>query len=286
MIEIDAHTKLCAVIGNPVEHSLSPAIHNAAFQKLGLNYVYLAFRVGDVSNAIKGMRAFENMRGFSVTIPHKVAVLPYLDEIETTAQHIGSVNTIVIDRGKLSGYNTDASGALRALQEAQVTLKGRRVLMLGSGGAARAVAFGLGDSGLERLTILGIEEMERRRLTGDLRSKTPLTVEEGTIDDATLRKATKNADVLIHCTPLGMSPRVEETCVPAACLHSSLTVMDIVYNPLETRLLQEARMAGCRTIPGIEMFLNQAVAQFELWTQQPAPKDIMRTVLESHWIRS
>ena len=287
MIDIDAHTKLCAVIGNPVEHSLSPAIHNAGFQKLGLNYVYLAFRVENVACAIQGMRAFGNMRGFSVTIPHKVAVISYLDEIETTARHIGSVNTIVVDQGKLLGYNTDGSGALRALKDSGVMLKGQRVVMIGSGGAARAIAFALGDkTGIERLTILGIEETERRRLAGDLRTKTSLTVEDTGMSDATLRAAMKDANIVLHCTPLGMSPNVEQTCVPAGLLHPGLTVMDIVYNPLETRLLREAKLAGCTTIRGLEMFLNQAAAQFELWTQQPAPSDVMRQVLESRWSRS
>jgi shikimate dehydrogenase len=284
MIDINAHTKLCGIIGNPIEHSLSPAIHNAAFQKLGLNYVYLAFRVEDLASAIRGIRALGNVRGFSVTIPHKVAVMPYLDEIETTAKHIGSVNTIVVENGKLLGYNTDASGALRALTDAGVVLKGQRVVMLGSGGAARAIAFALaGDTGIERLTILGIEDVERRHLVDDLQSKTALSVEDAHVNDATLRETLKDSHVLLHCTPLGMSPKVEHTCVPAALLRPSLTVMDIVYNPSETRLLREAKAAGCRTIRGIEMFLNQAVAQFELWTQQPAPVDVMRTVLESRF---
>ena len=287
MIDINAQTKLCGVLGNPVEHSLSPAIHNAAFQKLGLNYVYLAFRVEDVENAIRGIRALGNVRGFSVTIPHKVAVMPYLDEVETTAQHIGSVNTIVVENGKLLGYNTDASGALRALTDAGVTLKGQRVLMVGSGGAARAIAFALAaQAGIHRLTILGIDDAERHRLVDDLRAKTAIAVEEAPMNDATLREAIKGSHVLLHCTPTGMSPHIDRTCIPAGFLHSSLTVMDIVYNPLETRLLRDAKAAGCRTIRGLEMFLNQAVAQFELWTQQPAPADVMRTVLESRWDRS
>src|SRR5881396_4423806 len=128
-MEINAHTQFCGVIGNPVEHSLSPAIHNAAFQKLGLNFVYLAFRVEDIAGAIRGIRALGNVRGFSVTIPHKVAVIPHLDEVETTARHIGSVNTIVVEKGKLTGYNTDATGALRALRDGGVRLDGQRVLM-------------------------------------------------------------------------------------------------------------------------------------------------------------
>lgn len=284
MIDINAHTQLCGVLGNPVEHSLSPAIHNAAFQKLGLNFVYLAFRVEDLDSAIRGIRALGNVRGFSVTIPHKVAVIPFLDEVDSTAQHIGSVNTIVVEKGKLLGYNTDASGALRALTDAGVTLKGQRIVIVGSGGAARAIAFALaGKAGIDRLTILGIEEAERRHLAEDLRAKTAVSVEDAPLDDATLGEVMKSSRVLLHCTPLGMSPNVDRTCVPAAFLHSALTVMDIVYNPLETRLLREAKTAGCRTIRGLDMFLNQAVAQFELWTQQPAPADAMRTVLESRF---
>lgn len=284
MIDINAQTQLCGVIGNPVEHSLSPAIHNAAFRKLGLNYVYLAFRVENLDSAIHGVRALGNVRGFSVTIPHKVAVMPFLDEVETTARHIGSVNTIVVENGKLLGYNTDGSGALRALTDAGVALKGQRVLIVGSGGAARAIAFALADkTDIERLTILGIEEAERHRLIEDLRAKTAVRVEGGHLDAATLGDAVKDAHLLLHCTPLGMSPNVDRTCVPAALLHSSLTVMDIVYNPLETRLLREAKAVGCRTIRGLDMFLNQAVAQFELWTQRPAPADVMRTVLESRF---
>ena len=131
---ITTDTQLCGVLGNPVHHSLSPAIHNAAFRHLGLNFIYLALPVkDDVEGAIRGVRALGNLRGFSVTIPHKIAVMPYLDEIEATARHIGSVNTIVKDQDKLTGYNTDASGALHALRQAGTQLKGQRVLLLGSG---------------------------------------------------------------------------------------------------------------------------------------------------------
>src|SRR2546427_5062517 len=142
-MEINAKPHFCGLPGNTVEHSLSAAIHNAAFEKLGLNFVYLAFRVEDIAGAIRGIRALGNVRGFSVTIPHKVAVIPHLDEVETTARHIGSVNTIVVEKGKLTGYNTDATGALRALRDGGGRVDGQRVLMLGSGGAARANAFSL-----------------------------------------------------------------------------------------------------------------------------------------------
>lgn len=283
-MEINAHTQFCAVIGNPVEHSLSPAIHNAAFQKLGLNLVYLACRVEDLAGAVAGMRAFGNLRGVSVTIPHKVAIVAMLDEVEGTARHIGSVNTVVVDQGKLTGYNTDASGALRALEGAGVRLDDQRVVLVGSGGAARAIAFGLADRTKARsLTILGIDERERGALARDLRARTPLSVGEGPGDEQSISRALGDAQVLIHCTPVGMHPKVEQSVVPKDALHGGLAVMDIVYNPLETRLLREAREAGCTTIRGIEMFLNQAVEQFELWTGKAAPTDVMRAVLEARF---
>lgn len=283
-MDIDAQTQFCGVIGNPIGHSLSPATHNAAFRKLGLNFVYLAWQVETIGDAIKGLRALGNFRGASVTIPHKVAAMPFLDHVEMTAQRIGAINTIVAEQGELTGYNTDATGALRALREGGVELKGRRIVVLGSGGAARAIAFALAiESGAEKLTLLGIDDPERTSLAQDIRSQAALTVEDVYLDETALRRALPDAHVLIHCTPVGMSPKADTTCIPASLLHTDLSVMDIVYNPLETRLLKDAKRAGCRTIPGLEMFLHQAVTQFEFWTNRPAPVDVMRTVLESHF---
>ena len=283
-MDIDTKTQFCGVIGKPVGHSLSPAIHNAAFRALGLNFVYLAWQVDTVGDAVKGLRALGNFRGASVTIPHKVAAMQFLDHVEPTAKQIGAINTIVADKGELSGYNTDATGALRALREGGVELKGRRIVVLGSGGAARAIAVALAaDSGVENLTLLGIEDSERTRLAQDIRSVGVATVEDSHLDEAALRRILPDSHVLIHCTPVGMSPKSDSTCVPASLLHSGLAVMDIVYNPRETQLLKDAKFAGCKTIPGLEMFLNQAVTQFELWTNQAAPVAVMRTVLESHF---
>ncbi len=280
MPAIDAKTRLCALIGNPVEHSLSPAIHNAAFQHLGMNFVYVAMKVEDVDGAMRGVRALTGIRGVSVTIPHKVAVLHHLDDIDPTARNIGAVNTIVSDGGRLTGYNTDATGALAALRAAGAPVDGARVLLLGSGGAARAIAFALCmDAKVSSLTILAILDQERAALAKDLK-KTGAAVQDGQLTADTLARAIPEAQTLIHCTPVGMSPKAGESCVPAPLLSSHLTVMDIVYNPLETRLLKEARAAGCRTVPGLEMFLHQAIGQFELWTGQKAPVSVMRSVLE------
>jgi shikimate dehydrogenase len=281
---ITAQTQLCGLLGNPVDHSLSPAIHNAAFEKLGLNFAYLAFPVEDLENAIRGIRALGHIRGFSVTIPHKVAIMPLLDSVETTAKHIGSVNTIIKDRGLLVGSNTDASGALQALRQGGVDLAGQRVVMLGSGGAARAIAFGLSVEGnIGHLTLLGIDDKERSTLANDLKAKTGISITDAPLDASTLGPALADAHLLIHGTPIGMYPKIEHSCVPKELLHPGLTVMDIVYNPLNTQLLQDAQAAGCRTIQGIEMFLHQAVAQFELWTGESAPVDTMRDILTSHF---
>lgn len=281
MPPIDAKTRLCALIGNPVEHSLSPAIHNAAFQHLGLNYVYVALKVEDLEGAMRGVRALTGIRGLSVTIPHKVAVLPYLDRIDPTARNIGAVNTIVSDGGELTGYNTDASGALAALRASGGPLDGARALLLGSGGAARAIAFALCmEAKVAALTILAVIDQEREILVRDLLEKTGTAVTGLPLTPEMLARQIPEAQVMIHCTPVGMSPRTAETCVPGRLLRPNLTVMDIVYNPLETRLLADAKQAGCMTVRGIEMFLHQAVGQFELWTQQPAPAAVMRSVLE------
>ena len=283
-MNITTQTQLCGILGNPVEHSLSPAIHNAAFQHLGLNYVYLAFRIEQVKEAMQGIRALGNLRGFSVTIPHKVSMIAHLDDIDGTARYIGAINTIIKTEGTLTGYNTDASGALQALHQAQTLLAGQRVLIVGSGGAARAIAFGLAlHEPIMGLTILGIVQDERGILAADLRKSTTVSIEEAPLSEGTLVRAIKQSQVLIHCTPLGMHPHIDHTCVPKALLAPHLTVMDIVYTPRETRLLREAREVGCVTIAGLDMFLHQAVAQFELWTGQSAPMTVMRDILEAQF---
>ncbi len=283
-MDINAHTQLCGVLGNPVEHSLSPAIHNAAFQHLGLNYVYLAFRVEQVKEAIQGIRALGNMRGFSVTIPHKISTMDFLDSIDATAKHIGAINTIVKTDDTLTGYNTDALGALQALRQAKTPLAGKQVLILGSGGAARAIAFGIAlHEPIAGITLLGIVDDERATLAADLRKGSTIPINEMHLSEETLGQAIEQCQVLIHCTPLGMYPKVDGTCVSKNLLQPHLTVMDIVYNPRETRLLREAREIGCTTIPGLEMFLHQAVAQFELWTGQSAPTQVMREILEAQF---
>jgi shikimate dehydrogenase len=266
---IDAHTSLFGVIGNPVAHSLSPIMHNRAFATTGTNAVYLAFRVTDLDSAIKGIKAL-NVKGVSVTVPHKIAVMEYLDDVEETAVKIGAVNTIVHDRGKLIGYNTDWFGAIEALRT-RTSIEGKSVALIGAGGAARAIGFGLKSAG-GRLTILNRSRTTGEHLAGELQA-----------DFLPLEACQPGRyDVLINTTPVGMHPDTAATPIANKELSPEMVVMDIVYNPLETRFLKEADATGCRTINGVDMFVFQGAQQFELWTGQKAPVEVMRrAVLEA-----
>jgi shikimate dehydrogenase len=279
VVKIDGKSRVCAVIGNPVEHSLSPALHNAAFAERGLNLCYVAFRVEDLGAAVAGVRGL-NLLGLSVTIPHKVAILEHLDEVDETAQRIGSVNTVLNQEGRLIGYNSDGMGAVRALREAGVPLENEKVTLLGSGGAARAIAFTLGkEVPLREMTLLGVETEECGRLAEDLARVLPFPVGWEPMNLETLGRHVPESAGLIHCTPVGMSPHEEQTVLDRQILCPGQFVFDIVYNPLKTRLLQEAEWVGCRIVPGVEMFIHQAVFQFELWTGKPAPVECMRRVV-------
>jgi shikimate dehydrogenase len=281
--QIKPSTQVCAVIGNPVAHSMSPAIHNRAFAELGLDYVYVAFRVEDVRAAVAGMRALENFRGLSVTIPHKVSIIRYLDEVTEVDRGIGSVNTVVNDGGRLTGFGSDGPGALQALLDAGVRVAGRNVTILGSGGAARAIAFTLAVKGKPAsLFLLGVIETELKALTRDIVRKTGTTAQCALLEPKALAARLADTHILIHCTPVGMHPQTNESVVPKALLHKDLAVMDIVYNPLETKLLADAKSRGLKTVAGAEMFVNQAVIQFELWTGKKAPREAMRDVVLEH----
>jgi shikimate dehydrogenase len=282
-VPVDGRTTICAVIGNPVEHSLSPAIHNAAFAACTINWAYVAFRVTHLEKAVEGIRGL-NIRGVSVTIPHKVAVIPLLDSIHDTARAIGSINTIVNTGGHLAGYNSDGTGALKALSDAGCNPAGKRVVVLGSGGAARAIAVTMAlQAKPAALTLLGIIKEEREQLSSDIAAKSNLQPAAAELSSAGLTAALQKCDLLINATPVGMYPKSDKSPVPRDLLHKHTAVFDIVYNPRKTRLLRDAEQAGCTVVSGMEMFLNQAAVQFTLWTGQPAPVDVMRAVLEKHF---
>lgn len=278
--KISPATRLCAVIGNPIGHSLSPALHNAAFDALGLDFVYVAFRVENLRGAMDGMRALENFRGMSVTIPHKIEIMNYLDEIDEIDRSIGSINTVINEGGKLVGFGTDGPGALKAIVDAGVKTAGATVLMLGAGGASRAIAFTLArQAGLASLVLMDINREMLDGLVADLVRGTSTRVEGEALADESLARRIAQADIVINCTPVGMHPREDATLVPAELLRPGQVVFDIVYTPLETRLLRDARSRGCTVISGVEMFINQAVLQFERFTGSSAPVDVMRQVV-------
>lgn len=280
-MNIDGKTRVFCVIGDPIEHSLSPAMHNAVFEKLGINSCYTAFRVGEGSlgTAIKGMRALK-FGGMNVTIPHKVSVMEFLDELSLEARIIGAVNTISMGE-KLKGHNTDGAGALLALKGGGADPKGRHVLLLGSGGAARAIGVTLAlKGGISGLTILGILKEEVEKLTLDISENTHANVEGKLLEKRTLKGEIERSDILIHATPVGMHPNTENTLVTSEQMHAGLKVMDVVYTPLETRLMKEAKKGGVKAIlGGLEMFVNQGAESERIWLGIDAPIELMREVV-------
>ena len=278
MIErvVTGKTKLCGVIGDPIAHTISPAMHNAVFVKMGLDYVYVSFQVKEeeLSKAIDGMRAL-NIRGLNVTIPHKVAVIPLLDELDPLAEKIGAVNTISNDNGVLKGYNTDASGFLQALLERGIEPEEKKVVMLGAGGASRAISFILVERGAH-LVILNRRLERAEKLTGRLSTTLNKEVKALELVADNLAQVLGEADILVNATSVGMSPNINETPVPSSLLKPGLVVVDIVYNPIRTRLLREAEEAGAKTINGVDMFVWQGALAFEIWTGAKAPVELMR----------
>lgn len=265
-MQIGNATNLFGVFGDPVAHSLSPAMHNQAFAATGYNGVYLPFQVARIEPAVMAVRTL-GIRGVSVTLPHKVAVMEWLDRLDPLAEKIGAVNTIVNADGVLTGYNTDCFGAVGALVQ-QTDISARHVAILGAGGAARAIGWGVVDAGA-RVTVVNRSVENGAQLAKELGADfVPLD-----------RIDTVEPDILVNTTPVGMHPHTGETPVPAGILRQGMLVMDIVYTPLKTELLRQAQAAGSRTIDGLTMFVLQGARQFELWTGREAPVDVMRAVV-------
>tara|TARA_B100000315_G_C14593015_1_gene596994 strand:- start:7242 stop:8117 length:876 start_codon:yes stop_codon:yes gene_type:complete len=273
-----AKTKVCGLIGDPVEHSMSPVMHNAAFRELGLDYLYVPFRVKkeEIGKAIDGMRAL-NLRGLNITIPHKVAVIPLLDELDPLAEKIGAVNTIVNNDGVLRGYNTDASGLLQSMWTNGIEPRDKNIVIIGAGGASRAVTFILADKKARLVILNRIQELDwakelANRITQTFRQK----IEALELTRENLAKVLNKADILLNATNAGMSPNTEETPVDADLLRPELVVYDIVYNPSKTRLLREAEMINAKTIGGLDMLTWQGALAFQMWTGRKAPVELMK----------
>jgi shikimate dehydrogenase len=275
-MEISGKTSVCAIIGDPVEHSLSPAIHNAAFKELKLNLVYVAFTVtkNELKEAISGAKTL-GFRGLNVTMPHKNAVMKYLDETDSMAKSIGAVNTVLNDGGRLAGFNTDGIGAMRALKENGVSLDGKKLLLLGAGGAAKAIAFQAAQE-VEKLVVLNRTSKKAEKLAEALRKKFGKKVRGIEFSSAFLKDEIKDADILVNATSVGMHPDVNRSPVPRTLLRPSLFVMDIVYSPLETKLVMDAKAEGAKIVSGLEMLIYQGAASFEIWTNHPAPVEVMK----------
>lgn len=275
-MRISGKTRLCCVIGDPIEHTLSPTIHNAAFERLRLDYIFLGFKVKDneLENAVRGFRGL-GIHGINVTMPHKRAVTKLLDELDPTAKLLSSVNTILNREGQLVGFNTDGIGASNALKENGADLSGQKVLILGAGSAAKAIALSLAKE-VEELCVLN-RNLEKARELKEISSE--YSVKKVTIDTLspkTIKNYLQKAGILINATSAGMKPNADQGLVSQEWLKPDLTVMDIVYSPIETKLAKEAKAVGARVVSGVEMLIYQGAASFEIWTRHKAPVKVMR----------
>jgi shikimate dehydrogenase len=269
---ITGRTVCCGLIGDPVAHSLSPVMHNAAFFAQGLDYVYLAFRVDsrNVDLALAGLKVL-GARGFNVTVPHKISILPFLDELDDLARKVGAVNTVVNDAGRLKGYNTDVVGFKRALDAAGFDPRCQKAVILGAGGVARAAAYALAEMDASIIIITRPGSLDKGKALASMIGHCAFA-----LDTSGLEASLNGAALLVNATSAGMHPRLDETLVPQELLTPSLTLFDMVYVPRDTRLLREAKAAGCRVIEGLEMLLYQGAAAFELWTGAQPSIEIMR----------
>lgn len=277
-VRISGATRVCGIVGDPIEHTLSPAMQNAAFESAGLDYVYVPFRLprgatGVVADAARAL----GFRGLNVTVPHKVDIMAYLDSVDSEAVAIGAVNTIVNDGGHLRGYNTDAWGFAEGLKARGLQVRGRDVVVLGAGGAARAVVFTLVSLGA-MVAILNRDAGRAESLARDASALGGAAVAHGPLVDAVLESRLAGASLLVNTTSVGMTPLRDATPCPLRFLRPDMAVCDIVYNPRPTLLLRDAASVGAPTVDGVEMLVQQGARAFELWTGESAPVALMRDV--------
>ncbi len=276
-MNIKGSTNIAGLVGHPVEHSFSPPMHNAAFQSLGMDWAYVAFDVNpnDLSSAIEGAKSL-NIKGFNVTIPHKIEVMRYLDELDEVAELIGAVNTI--DFKNLKGYNTDGIGAVRAIEEV-TSIKNKDVVVAGAGGASRAISFYLAKFGASSITILNRNTDKAQNLARDVLASDLIgDVKSDSISE--INRHLPDADILVDTTPLGMDPHInDEPIATSDNMHEDLVVFDAVYNPNETVLIKQAIKAGAKPVYGIKMLLYQGAESFKIWTGRDAPIDVMEDAL-------
>jgi shikimate dehydrogenase len=272
---VSGKSMVYALIGDPIDHSMSPTIQNAAFRSTGLNAIYVPFRVESsrLRFAIQGLK-FLGVRGFNVTTPHKTAMLRYLDQVETKAAEIGSINTVKSDEGKLTGYNTDGAGALNALKEVGVSPGGKSILLFGAGGAARAIAHTLAGHRCA-IDLVNRRVSRAQRLASLLRMKFGIQANSVSLSSRSMRRHVESADIILNASSMGMAGN-ENVPIPKKWLRSDQCVFDIVYRPVRTMLLRNAVLAGARTIDGLDMLVSQGACSFSIWTGKKAPVAAMR----------
>ena len=271
----DSSTKLCGLIGYPVKQSPSPAIHNAAFQYLKINAVYMSFAVpeNELAKAVEGFKAI-GLLGANVTMPHKESVMKVLEAIDAWARKIGAVNTIANEDGKLSGYNTDADGFANPLKQ-RAKLDKLDAVIIGAGGASKACAFALGRGGCREILILNRTTSRARSLASAIRKEFGTKASAKILNQKTLQKAIIGYNLIVNATPLGMHEEWFKLSLGNSKLEKGTIAYDLVYNPIETEFLQEFGKLGATCIKGYEMLVEQAALSFEIWTGKKAPKAIM-----------
>jgi shikimate dehydrogenase len=261
---ISSNTSLYCVIGNPIKHSKSPLIHNYIFQKLNIDAVYLAFEIKDLKAFFTFVRD-TNVKGISITIPHKVESIKYIDEVEPIIEKIKAINTVKNKNGKLIGYNTDIVGVIKAFEtNGTKSLKGKTSLILGSGGVARAVIWALVEMGTESITIAGRTPEKLEELKNEV---IPHFKNIEAISLSKVSEIIKNTDVIANCTPIGMIPNTEESSIDTNLINQNHIVFDTVYTPKETKLIKDSKQVGAKTILGIDMFIFQALEQDKIWLE-------------------
>lgn len=272
---IVSDTRLVFLIGDPVTHSVSPMMQNAAFRERRLDYIYQTLSVSteNLATAVAGLRELK-VRGANVTIPHKTAVMAFLDTLDAPARRIGAVNTIVNDNGRLTGYNTDAVGFLAALRAGRFEPEGKKATVLGAGGAARAIVFALKDAGAA-VNIVNRTFSTAAELAATTGATAFRATEEGYL------RALEGATLVVNATSVGLCPNDSASPISPSLLKPGMTVFDTIYRPRQTRLLREAQAAGCDVIGGLEMLVAQGALSFELWTGEPAPREVMVRAAEA-----
>ncbi len=278
-MHIDGSTRLVGIIGNPLEHSLSPTIHNAAFDYLGLNWCYVPLPVeeGTLESALEGIKVLR-LAGVNVTMPFKTEVLPLLDEVAMFADSVGAVNTILVDKGKLIGYNTDGRGFYTALvRDLAYDVKGRKVLVLGAGGASRSVTVSLALAGCSSIVIVNRSPERSKQLSEIILKSAPDIDVEWLSPDDNYDIVVAESDVIINATPL--TTFNGSLRVPVSLLNKNQLVCDLNYSLYQPPLLQEAEARGAQVMDGKGMLLYQAAAAFEIWTGLEAPVEVMRVAL-------